>query len=142
MLPWPLSAPSPKTSGGSTLFAQAACPVRRAPGQTSACHLCNSHRHGMALAFLQLAARLTHRETGDVYTLASSGLPRVLALEIQARSTHSASRYTGVDSSYGSGKPDVGTGADCQRTVAQARSAGVAAHRAQIHAASLRRQSW
>src|SRR5215813_12024881 len=117
MLPWALSAPSPKTGGGSTLFAQAARPVRRTPGQTPACHRCDSHRHGRALALLQLAIRLTHREPGDVYALASSGLPLVLALEIQARSTTSASRHTGADSPHGSGKLDVGTGAHCQRTV-------------------------
>src|SRR5262249_32662282 len=89
---------------------------------------------GMALSFLQLALRLTHREAGDVDALASSGLPLVLALEIQARSTPSASRHTGVDSAHGAGKPDVGPGAHYQRTVAQARFAGVAAHRAKVYA--------
>src|SRR5215831_7146252 len=72
---------------------------------------CDSHRHGRALSLLQLAIRLTHRATGDVDALASSGLPLILALEIQARSTPSASRPPGVDSAHGSGKPDVGTGA-------------------------------
>src|SRR5262245_49689702 len=50
MLPWALSTPSPKTGGGSTLFAQAARPIRRTPGQTPACYRCDSTRHGMALA--------------------------------------------------------------------------------------------
>jgi len=79
------------------------------------------------------------RATGDVSPLASCRVPAILALEDSSRTATDAGSAASADSPDGPGQPDVGTGAHCQRTTAQARSAGLAAYRAQIYAHHLGR---
>jgi hypothetical protein len=77
---------------------------------------------------IRLAIGLTHRETGDLYEMASSGFSPVLAVEIQAGPTASAQGLAGADSPHGAGESDLGPGADRQRTLAQTRDSGVSSN--------------
>ena len=92
MLPWALSAPHPKLAAEVlflrkqlALYEERQVKPRRATDATRIVMVWLSHFFNWR--------RLTHRETGDVDALASSGLPLVLALEIQTWSTPSLQTY-------------------------------------------------
>jgi hypothetical protein len=71
---------------------------------------------------------LLHPHTGNIYALASCGFPPVLAVEIETRTPPSAQRLPD-----GPGESDLGPGAHGERTLAEARPAGVSENRTKTH---------
>lgn len=100
-------------------------------------HPRDSTSEGFALLLVRLALGITHCETRDVYTLASSGLSPVLVLQIQAGSTCSAQGLANTHSSHGSRAPHLGARADHQRAAAQTRPSSITKNGTQVHAKPL-----
>src|SRR5262249_61852430 len=81
-LPLALSAYPHSARRRNPLSAQTTSPVSGPPDQAPACYRCPPPRLGLAGALVRLAAGLSHGATGDLYPLASAGIPAVLALEV------------------------------------------------------------
>jgi hypothetical protein len=74
-------------------------------------------------------------ETGDSHSVASKGIPVVVALQIAGtRPATDSGGSTAVDRHDGGRESDLGRGTDCRRTPGQARHPSVSADRAPVHA--------
>ena len=89
----------------------------------------------------RLASTPDGREAGDAHSMASKGIPLVLAVEIDAAwPTPIAGQRSVLDRGHGRGKSHVGRGTDCVGTAGKARGSGLAAYRAAVHGFGSRSQ--
>jgi len=65
-------------------------------------------------------------------SLASDRLADVLAVQVQTRPSNDCGRSAASDSAHGFREPDVGSGTDRQRALAEARNSCFASHRSQV----------
>src|SRR5262249_14324736 len=95
---------------------------KAAPG--ALCHPVHARRGGAAGG---LASAPGGRQAGHAYSLASKGLPSVLAPEIEgSRAATCTRRAATTDRGDGSREPHVGRGTDCRRAPPEAGDSGLA----------------
>jgi hypothetical protein len=96
------------SSRDRALFAHTARPIPEAPCHAPACHRCHPPHLGLAGTLVRLASGLSHCATGDLSSLASAGIPALLALAIWAWMPANPCGPASARPPYGSEEPVVG----------------------------------
>src|SRR5665213_2276996 len=103
-------------------------------GHETPAHRCRDARKlGLAVAVLRLALLPGDHPSGNRAAVAPSRLATILALQVATGASADFSRPAATHMAHGQGESAMGRGKHCNRVVAEAWFAGLAAYRAQVH---------